>query len=140
MIHHSILYFGLGSLGGLLNSLVVWLFGAVGVNSLLGVSIQPTLSAQWLYPRIVWGGIWGLMYLIPKLDKTKYTSALLYSLAPTAVMLFVVFPFKAHKGMAGIELGMLTPLLVIFFNFVWAATITFSLKQSLVNTETTSKS
>jgi hypothetical protein len=44
---------------------------------------------------------------------------LLWSLGPTAIQLFVVFPTKAGKGMMGLELGTLTPVFVLFFNFVW---------------------
>jgi hypothetical protein len=36
-------------------------------------------------------------------------------------MLFVVFPLKAGKGMGGLELGTLTPLFVLIFNWVWGA-------------------
>jgi hypothetical protein len=129
MFAKSIKYFGLGSLGGLVNSLVVWLFGVVGINSALNVAIHPTLSASWLYPRVVWGGIWGAMFFIPKLHKSPWSSALIASFGPTLVMLFVVFPYKAHKGMGGLELGLLTPLLVVFFNYIWGLTVTLGLKK-----------
>jgi hypothetical protein len=43
----------------------------------------------------------------------------LFSLAPTLVQLFLVFPLMAHKGVLGLQLGYLTPLLVIFYNAIW---------------------
>ena len=43
---------------------------------------------------------------------------LVFSLAPTAVQLFVVFP-KVGKGVMGLDLGNLTPLFVLVFNAVW---------------------
>ena len=52
------LVFAAGCLGGLVNSLAVWLSGLYGLTATLGVKIAPQLSAAWLYPRIVWGGIW----------------------------------------------------------------------------------
>ena len=54
------LCFSCGSLGGLANSLLVWVFGALGITALFGVSIAPALSPDWLYPRIVWGGVVGI--------------------------------------------------------------------------------
>lgn len=114
--------FAAGSVGGLLNSLAVWFFGTAGFTSALGVKIAPALSPEWLYPRIVWGGIWGFIFLLP-LKKNKILSrGLIFSLGPTLVQLFLVFPMKAHKGMAGLDLGDFTPLFVIFFNGIWGLT------------------
>lgn len=119
--HLSIAYAG-GALGGLTNSLAVWLFGAAGITALLGVGIAPALTPTWLYPRIVWGGLWGLLFLIPWRTRSWALRAFVLSLGPTAIQLFVVFPFKADKGVAGLELGILTPLLVVLFNLIWGLT------------------
>jgi len=114
--------FGAGCLGGLVNSLAVWLSGMYGITAVLGVKIAPQLSAAWLYPRIVWGGIWGLLFLLPLLRRNFLIQGLLYSLGPTLVQLFVVFPMKANKGVMGLDLGSLTPLAVVVFNAVWGVT------------------
>ena len=116
------LVFAGGCLGGLLNSLAVWIFGDIGITSALGVKIAPSLSAPWLYPRLVWGGIWGLLFLLPLMQKRYLYRGLIFSLGPTIVQLFVIFPIKASKGIMGLELGMLTPLLVLFFNAIWGLT------------------
>jgi hypothetical protein len=42
--------------------------------------------------------------------------------------LFIVFPLKAHKGIAGVDLGHLTPLLVLFFNWVWGFVTAVTIK------------
>ena len=122
------LIFAAGSLGGLMNSLAVWIFGEIGLTSTLGVKIAPQLSAAWLYPRIVWGGIWGLVFLLPLLQKRFLYRGLFFSLGPTIVQLFIVFPVKAGKGIMGIDLGLLTPLLVIVFNAIWGLTAAIWLK------------
>jgi len=113
------LVFAAGCFGGLLNSLAVWIFGELGITTALGVSIAPKLSAAWLYPRIVWGGIWGALFLLPLWQRTVLIKGLIYSLGPTLVQLFIVFPMKANKGAMGLDLGMLTPVFVIIFNAVW---------------------
>ena len=113
------LVFAAGCLGGLINSLAVWIFGEIGISSALGVNIAPKLSAAWLYPRLVWGGIWGLLFLLPLMKTSIFARGLIFSIGPTLVQLFVVFPMKAHKGMLGLDLGLLTPLLVVVFNAIW---------------------
>ena len=119
LLRKSTILFSSGCLGGIVNSLVVWIFGAKGITAALGVKIAPDLTATWLYPRMVWGGIWGFLFLLPLLRKSIYWQGLLYSLGPTLVQLLVVFPGEAGKGMMGLELGSLTPLFVVFFNAVW---------------------
>lgn len=114
-----LIYFSAGCLGALANSLALWLFGSFGITTSLGVSLAPTLTPNWLYPRIVWGGLWGLLFILPMLKSRLLLKGAVLSLFPTIVQLFVVFPFKAHKGIAGIDLGLLTPLFVIFFNWIW---------------------
>jgi len=113
------LFFAAGSLGGLANSVVVWLFGHYGLTAMAGVAIAPAFSPQWLYPRLVWGGLWGWLFLLPFLNSRLFTKAAILSLFPTLVQLFIVFPYKAHKGIAGLELGLLTPAFVLFFNWIW---------------------
>lgn len=113
------LMFAAGCFGGLLNSLAVWICGELGITAALGVKIAPKLSAPWLYPRLVWGGIWGVLFLLPLMKRQFIARGLLFSLGPTLVQLFVVFPMKANKGIMGLDLGMLTPAFVIVFNAIW---------------------
>jgi len=123
-----LIFFAAGCLGALANSLAVWAFGYYGVTSSLGVAIAPTLSPGWLYPRIVWGGLWGLLFVLPMLPSRLLLKGAILSLFPTAVQLFVVFPFVAHKGMGGLDLGLLTPLFVLFFNWIWGVVTESAIK------------
>jgi hypothetical protein len=111
--------FAAGSAGGLSNSIAVWIFGIFGITEALSVNIAPPLTPSWLYPRIVWGGIWGILFLLPIAIRSYPLKGLIYSLGPTIVQLFIVFPLKANKGMMGFELGILTPLFVLIFNAIW---------------------
>lgn len=113
------LAFGAGALGGLANSLLVWFLGAVGITAALGVAIAPEITPGWLYPRLVWGGLWGGLLLLPVLPGAFIARGLLLGLGPALVQLFIVFPYKAEKGMAGLALGEMTPLIVLFVNLVW---------------------
>lgn len=116
------LVFGAGCLGGLVNSLVVWLFGRAGIPAELGVKLAPALTPQWLYPRLVWGGLWGVLFILPLFRTHPVAQGLFFSIWPTIVQLFIVFPYQANKGLLGLDLGTLTPVFVLFFNAVWGVT------------------
>lgn len=116
------LVFAAGVLGGLLNSLAVWGAGELGITAAAGVKIAPKLSAAWLYPRLVWAGIWGILFLVPMMQTRIWSRGFIYSLGPTLVQLFIVFPMKAKKGMMGVDLGLLTPVFVVIFNAIWGWT------------------
>jgi hypothetical protein len=111
-----------------LNSVAVWLFGALGLTPALGVNIAPKLTPAWLYPRLVWGGLWGFLFLLPLKGLTYTTRGLLLSLGPSLVQLLVVFPVQAQKGLFGLRLGYLTPVMVLFFNAIWGVVTAYSLK------------
>jgi len=129
-MNKALIYFAAGCIGALANSLVVWQFGQLGINASFGVGIAPNLSPAWLYPRVVWGGLWGLLFLLPMLSSRLFLKASVLSLFPTLVQLFVVFPLKTNKGVAGLELGLYTPVLVLFFNWVWGIASAISIKIS----------
>ena len=57
--------FAAGAFGALINSPGVWAAGAYGLTASIGVAIAPALTAGWLYPRLVWGGLWGFLFLLP---------------------------------------------------------------------------
>lgn len=123
-----LLFFAAGCVGGLINSLTVWQFGSLGITQQFGVSIAPSLSPAWLYPRIVWGGLWGLLFILPFLQSKLIVKASILSLFPTLVQLLIIFPYQTHKGIAGLELGLLTPVFVLFFNWVWGLAAAITLK------------
>jgi hypothetical protein len=112
------LFFAAGALGALVNSLAIWLFGELGAARALGVAMAPDPSPAWLYPRIVWGGLWGFVFVLP-FQLGWVARGLVLSLGPSLVQLLVVFPLRANRGLLGLELGALTPLLVLFFNAIW---------------------
>jgi hypothetical protein len=114
--------FAAGCLGGVTDSLAVWLAGVKGITASFGVSIAPPLTAPWMYQRVVWGGIWGALFLLPFFKRSVLGRSFLYSLGPTLVQLLVVFPYQAGKGLLGLQLGNYTPLFVLVFNFIWGLT------------------
>ena len=111
--------FTAGAFGGLINALAVWASGHFGVSSALGVSIAPDLAPAMIYSKAFWGGLWGVLFLLPWWRGGIFKRGFFYSLGPTLVQLLVVFPFKAQKGFLGLDLGLLTPVMVLAFNAAW---------------------
>ena len=60
-----------------------------------------------------------MLFFLPILKNKTFVRSLVFSLGPSIVQLFIVFPIKAQKGMLGLDLGVLTPLFVLIFNAVW---------------------
>lgn len=107
-----------GALGGLVDSFNIWALGELGVTAALGIGLRPAFTAPWLYPRLVWGGLWGLLFLLPLLRGRTLLRGMLFSLAPSAFVLLVAFPGMG-KGLLGLGFGTLTPLLVVALNLLW---------------------
>lgn len=128
MFRNILLSYGAGALGALVSSLVIWLFGHHGINQSLGVAIAPSLGAFWLYPRIIWGGLAGFLFLLPWLRGKTFSRGLLYSLFPTLAQLLYIFPYQEFHGFFGLKLGVLTPVLIFFFNAIWGITAAIALK------------
>jgi len=125
-----LIFFAAGCLGALANSLTVWLFGEFGITGQFHVSMAPPLTPGWLYPRIVWGGIWGLLFVLPLTNAKPVRKGILLSILPTIIQLLVVFPIKAKKGYLGLQLGTLTPVFVVFYNMVWGVVTSLTIKFS----------
>lgn len=127
-MHAALLVFAAGALGGLANSVAVWLFGVLHVTTALGVAVAPAASPEWLYPRLVWGGLWGFLFLSPTPAGPWWLRGLVFSLGPSLVQLLIVFPIKTDAGLLGLGLGALTPVFVLIFNAVWGLVAAWAIK------------
>ncbi len=113
-------FFAAGALGGLANAVAVGLYKSLGAASAHGFHLAQGLNRPMLYQRVVWGGIWGLVFLLP-LKAGPLAKGLWLSLAPSLVQLLVVFPARG-QGMFGAQLGTFTFVQVLLFNAVWGLT------------------
>jgi hypothetical protein len=121
--------FAAGAFGALVNSLVVWAAGQYGLTARLGVAVAPTLTASWLYPRLVWGGLWGFLFLLP-LRGSWWLRGLVASLAPSAFALLYVLPYLTGQGLLGLRLGAPTPVFVLAANAVWGLAAAWMLRMT----------
>jgi hypothetical protein len=104
------------------NGLALWLAGSQGITAHFGVSMAPALTPAFMYHRVVWGGIWGLIFILPFFKSSVLLRGLIFSLAPTAVQFWVVFPMILGKGALGLDLGVMTPVFVVLLNALWGWT------------------
>ena len=107
-----------GALGGFVDSFNIWAMGQAGISDMIGLAMKPEFTAPWLYPRMVWGGIWMLLLLLPLFQRKVLLRGCLFSLLPSAMMLFMVLPGMG-KGMLGLGFGAVTPLVVIGLNCIY---------------------
>jgi hypothetical protein len=119
-----------GSVGALASCIAAWLAGDLGVTRMAGVSMAPALTSGWLYPRILWGGLWGLLFLLPVIKSRTITRGTLFSLFPTLVQLFIIFPDREGYGIAGIRLGLLTPVFIFLYNWIWGIVTSLTIRFS----------
>lgn len=107
-----------GALGGFVDSFNIWFMGRVGISDLIGLGMKPEFSAPWLYQRMVWGGIWMLLLLLPLWRGRIILRGMVFSLLPSAMMLLMVLP-SMGKGLFGLGFGAVTPLVVVGLNLVY---------------------
>jgi hypothetical protein len=116
-----------GVIGGLVNSIGIWGFGALGINEALGFHFTPVLTIQWLLPRLLSSGAWGLLFLLPFWRADQIKKGLVLSIGPLLLMLFMVFP-RMGAGMLGLKLGTTAPFFAIFFTLAWGISAGLFLK------------
>jgi hypothetical protein len=97
-LNRASMSFAAGALGALVSSVAIWAAGAYHLTARLGIGIAPALAPNWLYPRIVWGGLWGFLFILPLMQGHWWLRGIILSLAPTAFQLHYVFPREAGAG------------------------------------------
>ena len=109
-----------GALGGMVQGVILWLFGQLGLFIVVRLPLVPPLDPPFLYQRMVWGGIWGLFFLLPIMGHWSHLRrGWLMGLLPAAGSLFYFLPIKDGHGVMGLNLGGAMPFVVIFFGWVW---------------------
>jgi hypothetical protein len=111
------LAFAAGALGGVALFVFLWLIGTIGIPQAIGINLPVNVTKAYLYNRIVWGGIWGFIFLVPW-KQSWWVRGLVFSVGPSLAT-FLIFLPSTPAGLFGLGLGALTPLLVLVANGVW---------------------
>lgn len=118
MLTRAALYYAAASLGGLAVALTAWALGRIGVPDILGVAIKPELELGWIYRVMVWGGIWGLIFLLPVNVKPLWLKGALMTLAPVLAAFVIFIPMRGG-AMFALDRGALAPLYIYLINIPW---------------------
>lgn len=114
--------FASGVVGAGVLVVVALLMGRFGIFADLGCHLHPSANREYLYSRLVWGGIFGLLFCLPIMSGSVWKRGFVFGLIPAAVQLLVIFPLLNHVQVLGLNYGYTTPIFVVFLNAVWGLT------------------
>lgn len=117
-LRRAALYYAAASIGGLAVAVTAWSFGRIGVADAFGVAIKPAFELPWLYRAMVWGGIWGLIFLLPIPIRPLWLKGLILTLAPVLASLMYFGPLRGGVLFA-LDKGELAPFYVYLINIPW---------------------
>lgn len=116
--------FAAGAVGAVVISFISWYLGDTGMLARVGINLHPALTGEWLYGKVVWGGLWGGLFLLPLLGSRPLLQGAAFSLAPTAAELFYFMP-QGSLGLLGLNAGPYTPVYVLLLNVLWGVVAAF---------------
>lgn len=114
------LCFAAGSAGGAAKGVVVWICAHFPATAAFGAQLAGALHAQnlpyanGLYPRIVWGGLCGFLFLLPLARNAPLVSGFLWGLLLTIVQ-WLLLPLL-HGGL---RFALLPIIATLLLNCVW---------------------
>jgi len=118
--------FSAGAVGGFFNALAIWIFGMAGFSAAAGMP-PSGWSPPTIYRQTVWGGIWGVIFVLPVFNRMPALKGILLSLAPTIVAYWYVIPMKM-KAVPDFQPGLVLLLYVTLANIVWGLGAAYWLK------------
>jgi hypothetical protein len=86
--------FGAGAFGAAILALVSALLNTLRVQELIGLPPPPTPDSYLplLYRAVVWGGIWGLLFVVPVMNRAWWLKGIIIGALATLAILFYFNP------------------------------------------------
>jgi hypothetical protein len=109
------LCFAAGAAGALVKCLLAFACVSYGLAGPLGPHLPAALASGALYPRIVIGGLWGFLFLLPLARHSVLASGLLWGLVVTLIQ-WLVLPLLYHSGL---HFALLPLLAALLMNGIW---------------------
>jgi hypothetical protein len=114
------LAFAGGVVGGVVQSLIIVALSEFAFFQLIGTDFKVLLNLPYLYQRATWGGLWGLLFVIPILTGWHHRQrGLVFAAGPAAASFLYFLPILDHKGWFGLGVGLVWPVVVIVFALIW---------------------
>ncbi len=110
--------FTAGAVGAVANVAFVAVAGMIGLIAAMGIGFPAPELPVFLYKQMVWGGLFGLLFAAPFIKGTWVTRGLVVGLIASLAALFIFLPLRG-AGIAALNAGTLTPVLVLIANSVW---------------------
>lgn len=109
-----------GVMSALIGLSTVWAWGMLGLPDLAHYAVRPLLAPAGFYPRLIWGGLWGLLFFLTvgsaRTRKHWIRKGVLVSLMPTLLYLVLYLPEQVGSGLT---LSLASPVIVLVLNLVW---------------------
>ena len=116
------LAFSSGAVAGFFQTLAIWICGQLGLFGLLRVALEVPFSLELFYRRVTWGGMWGLLFLIPLLPLARHLHrGLLLGLIPALASMLYFQPILNGHEFFALNLGYMMPVITVGFGLVWGA-------------------
>ncbi|MBK8174069.1 MAG: hypothetical protein IPK66_01815 [Rhodospirillales bacterium] len=93
-----------------------WAAGRQGIGRGFGVFLGSDLALDRLYPRIVVGGMWGLVFLLPWPRAPLWVRGVILGLAPS---LYALLFTAARHQLGDLVSGDLSVVQLIVVNMLW---------------------
>src|SRR5262249_49041017 len=109
--------FGAGAFGACILSLVIFVLGRFGLPERFGVAMPP-FDLPAFYRVVVWGGIWGFLFVVPVMSRLWWLKGIIIGLIATAAAAFFFSP----------ELGRGPAMLLVYavvINAIWGVAAGF---------------
>jgi hypothetical protein len=117
--------FSSGAFGGFVESLLYYIFSLAGIAALFGMPAAKVWKPEMVYRPVVWGGLWGITFLIPFLDELYVLKGIALSLLPTLAAWFIFIPERAPANMRP---GLRGLALIVILNALWGIATVLTIK------------
>jgi hypothetical protein len=123
LVHVGVSY-ACGAFGGVINSLVAILIFKSEFSKVLQIHSEPDINQAWLYERIFWGALWGLLFALPfVISVLRKIPWPIYALGCSLIVAFANFlyflPFAKKTGFFGTKTSDWFWVLVLLNNIGW---------------------
>lgn len=118
-----------GVVAALLMAVVVWYLARLGLFARIGVTWRPGVSLNTLFFNGAWGGVWGLLFLLPVLKTQLLVRGMVLALPPAVFVLCYRMPHAGH-GILGLNYGDWAPLVILASWLCWGIITAFWYKSA----------
>jgi len=109
-----------GLIGMLIATGAEWLWGRFAWPGLGGWSLQPMTVPDGFYPRLLWGGVWGLLFYLgvgaERRRRFWIRKGLFFGLVPALLQMLFLFPSITSIGLRDTLLRL---TLLLLLNLLW---------------------